>query len=216
MAVPQPARTATCLGAALLLLVACSHRPPPPPPVLVPPLVQLSELGAVGMIDFSVSGPEALAPVASQQFLATLQSAQPGVAVLELGSRERVLAAVGGGVLDPDSIRAIGEKYRLDAILVGELQTRQVRPQVSMRELSSFKASAEIEGVLHARLFETQRGATLWTTSEATRAPLARVELDPFGVRDWSANEPEQVQVAIVRELVSRATVDFQPRWVRR
>jgi len=168
------------------------------------------------MIDFTVNGPEALAPVASQQFLASVQSAQPGVAVLELGPRERVLAAVGGGALGPETIRAIGEKYELDAILVGELRTQEIQPRVSMRELSSFSAQAEIEGVLSARIFETRRGATLWTTSAETRAPLARVALDPFrGEGDVDANAPEQVRVALVRKLVSQATADFQPRWVQ-
>ena len=198
-----------------VLAAACSHGPPPPPPVLAPPLVELSDLGAIGMIDFAGTGPAGLAPSASRQFLASLQSAQPGVAVLELGPRERVLAAVGGGTIDPDTIRAIGEKYDLDAILVGEVQTRETQPHVSMHELSSLTASAEIEGVLHAQIFETRRGATLWTTSAETRAPVARVELNSLGLGDVDTNEPEQVRVAIVRELVSQATADFQPRWVR-
>ena len=199
---------------AAVIAAACSHGPPPPPPVLAPPLVELSGLGAIGMIDFAGTGPTGLAPRASRQFLASLQSAQPGVAVLELGPRERVLAAVGGNTLDPDTIRAIGAKYDLDAILVGEVQTRESQPHVSLHELSSVTASAEIEGVLHAQIFETRRGATVWTTSAETRAPLARVELSSFGLEDVDTNEPEQVRVAIVRELVSQATADFQPRWV--
>lgn len=203
------------VAVAAALAAACSNAPPPPPPVLAPPLVELAELGAIGMIDFAANGHETLAPVASRQFLTSVQSAQPGVAVLELGPRESVLAAVGGGELDPDTIRAIGEKYELDAILVGELETREVQPRVSLRELSTLHASAEIEGVLSARIFETRRGATLWTTSAETRAALARVELDPFrGDGDVDANTPERVRGAIVRELVSRATADFQPRWV--
>ena len=75
---------------------------------------------------------------------------------------------------------------------------------------------AEIEGVLNARIFETRRGATLWTTSAETRAALARVELDPFrGGGDVDANAPVRVRFAVVRELVSQATADFQPRWVQ-
>ena len=215
------ARTASAtqwLGAALAAALggACSHEPPPPPPVLAPPLVELADMGAIGMIDFAATGHEGLAPVASQQFLASVQSAQPGVAVLELGPRERVLAAVGRGALDPETIRAIGEKYELDAILVGELETREIQPRVSVREMSSFRAQAEIEGVLNARIFETRRGATLWTTSAETRAALARVELDPFrGGGDMDTNAPERVRSAVVRELVSQATADFQPRWVQ-
>jgi len=214
----RTAPAATWLGAAFAaaLAAACSHEPPPPPPVLAPPLVELADYGAIGMIEFGATGAEGLAPVASRQFLASVQSAQPGVAVLELGPRERVLAAVGGGAIDPETIRAIGEKYELDAILVGELETREVQPRVSMRELSSFSAQAEIEGVLNARIFETRRGATLWTTSAETRAALARVELDPFrGGGDLDTNAPERVRFAVVRELVSQATADFQPRWVQ-
>jgi hypothetical protein len=200
---------------AIAFAAGCSHEPPPPPPVLAPPLVELAEMGAIGMIDFAVTGHEGLAPVASRQFLASVQSAQPGVAVLELGPRERVLAAVGRGALDPETIRAIGEKYELDAILIGELETRELRPRVSVRELSSFRAQAEIEGVLNARIFETRRGATLWTTSAETRAALAHVQLDPFRGGDLDTNAPERVRFAVVRELVSQATADFQPRWVQ-
>jgi hypothetical protein len=200
---------------AAALAAACSHEPPPPPPVLAPPLVELAEIGAIGMIDFSAAGPKDLAPLASREFLATLQSAQPGVAVLELGPRERVLAAVGGAALEPETIRAIGDRYELDAILVGEVETHETRPRVSMREADSFTARAEIEGVLHARLFETRRGATLWSGSAETRAPLARIELSPWGVGDFDAREPERVRSEIVRELVSQATADFQPRWVQ-
>ena len=203
------------LGAAavIALVAACSHRPPPPQPVLAPPLVELADLGAIGMIDFTGVGPDGLAPSAGQQFLASLQSAQPGIAVLELGPREGVLAAVGGNALDPETLHAIGAKYRVDAILVGEVRTRESRPQVSMREMSSFTASAEMEGALSVRIFETERGATLWTTSAETRASLARVELSPFGVGDVDANQPDEVRIQIVEELVSRATADFQPRW---
>jgi hypothetical protein len=211
------APAATWRGAALAaaLAAACSHEPPRPPPVLAPPLVELADYGAIGMIEFGATGAEGLAPLASQQFLASVQSAQPGVAVLELGPRERVLAAVGAGALDPETIRTIGEKYELDAILVGELETREVQPRASVRELSTLRASAEIEGVLSARIFETRRGATLWTASAQTRAALARVVLDPFrGAGDVDTDAPEQVRVTIVRELVSQATADFQPRWV--
>jgi len=190
----------------------CHHSPPPPPPVLEPPVVQLSELGALGMIDLVATGADG--SLASQEFLASLQAAQPGVAVLELGSRERVLAAVGGAGIDPETIRAIGEKYHVDAILVGEVRTQVIRPRVSMHELSSFSAAAEMEGALSARIFETERGATVWTTSAEMRAPLARVEMAPWSAPDFATHEPEQVQVSIVRELIERATADFQPRWV--
>jgi hypothetical protein len=200
---------------AAALLAACSHAPPPPPPVLAPPRVELAEIGAIGMIDFSAAGPRDVASLASREFLASLQAAQPGVAVLELGPAEAVLAAVGGKSLGPETIRAIGEKYELDAVLVGEVETREARPRVSMDEPSNFTARAELEGVLHARLLETRRGATLWTASAATRAPLARVELSRWGVGALDAHPPEETRSEVIRELVSQATADFQPHWVQ-
>jgi len=213
--VPPAPRARLAVAAALAAaLVGCSHRPPPPPPVLAPPLVELSRLGALGMIEFGANGSGDLAPLASREFLASLQAAQPGTPVLELGDRERVLAAVGAAGIDPETIRAIGRKYHLDAILVGELTTEEVRPRVSMQQLDSFSATAEIEGVLSARIFETGRGATLWTTNAKTRAPLAHVAMSPFAMPDFDAREPEQVRTRLVRELVARATDDFQPHWV--
>jgi hypothetical protein len=176
--------------------------------------MDLSRVGTLGMLDFTARGEGALAPVARQQFLTTLQSAQPGTPVLELGAPPRVLADVGRSAIDPETVRAIGKKHGIDALLVGELRTAEMKPSVSMRDLSSLRASMEIEGALDARIYETRSGATIWTTTAAGRVPVAKMAVSSWGDASLKADQMEQARLTLVRDLVEQATSDFQPRWV--
>ena len=90
--------------------------------VTVPPKVDLKAYNTIGIIEFSSNEQQGdLQQFATQRFVQTMQSSQPGVRVLELGSEERVLASVKHQELDVDAIEAIGKKYRVDALVTGDL-----------------------------------------------------------------------------------------------
>ena len=166
-------------GLAAAALVGCSSSKR----VLVPPRIDLARYESIGMIEFTSSGTKGLGGTASREFLATIQSAQPGTPILELGDQVRVLGAVDGTALDPETIRRIGEKYQVDAIVVGMLGTQEVKPRVSVGpSLEGLSASAEIEGVLDARIFETRSGATIWSAATRAKQSVARVEVSSTGV----------------------------------
>ena len=57
--------------------------------------------------------------------------------MLELGAPPGVLASVGGAALDAETIRAIGQRYQLDALLVAELHADQMDPYQFMRQARS-------------------------------------------------------------------------------
>ena len=60
-----------------------------------------------------------------------MQRGQPGTPVVELGDQKRVLATLSRDALDVEAIRAIGEKYGVDALVVGVVQAEKVQPNVS-------------------------------------------------------------------------------------
>jgi hypothetical protein len=207
------------LSCVAMLGAACASPPPPPPPqrVLQPPVMDLSRLGNLGMLEFTSQGEVPLGSVAREQFMAALQAAQPGTPVLELGSVHDVLAELGGTGLNPATIRKIGEKYEIDALLVADVRSGEMRPSMSLQtfsNLASLSAKVEIEGALNARILETKRGATVWATSSTGRVPAGNLALTTLGAGSLEAPQMDQSRLELVKRLVADATVDFQPRWV--
>jgi len=203
------------LGLALAgaLAVGCS-KSPQRQKLWFPPRVDLARWGTLGMIEFSASEDPSLGPLASREFLAALQSAQPGTPVLELGDERRVLAERGADALGPDAIRAIGERHRVDALVVGRLGAKPSAPSFAFDSTALWaSASAELEGTLDARIFDTRTGATVWSTASAASEPLARVDISSNGVSGLGASPAQDANHRLVRSLVSRATADFWGHW---
>lgn len=198
------------LGIALGLTACSSSRT-----VQVPPRVDLAEFGAVGLIEFSSSRvADDLRQEANREFLAAIQAAQPGTPVLELGEERRLLDEVQGSSLNPEALRAIGQKNGVDVILYGVLDAKEVRPKLSVGTgLESLSARAEIEGSLIAKMIDTRTGATLWSCSASDRRTLAALSVSGGGVTGAGANHPDEARSELFRSLVVRATSDFRPTW---
>jgi hypothetical protein len=176
--------------------------------------VDLARFGTLGMIEFSSPGDPGLGPLASREFLAALQSAQPGTPVLELADEGRVLAEIGGDALGPDAIRAIGERYRVDALVVGRLDAKPAAPSFAFDSSARWMtASADLQGGLDARIFDARTGATVWSAASRATEPLARVDLSASGVSGLGANPADEARLRLVQSLVSGATSDFWGAW---
>lgn len=207
------------LGAACVILSACVthvHGPPPPPPieVMIPPVVDIRDYDAVGMIELSSNARGNLHQFATQKLMGAIQSAQPGARILELGSEDRVLASLGLDELSFEAVQAIGEKYGVGALLVGRLEVTEVKPRVNLSTfLQSMSAQADVEASLNARILETERGATIWTDSAQTRETVAHVSVIPHGPSEFGASDPEDAYGRLVQELVGTVTEDFQVRY---
>jgi len=209
------------LGIALVALAlagtfaaACSKAPPPRERVWIPPHVDLARWHTLGILEFSAPGNAGLGPVAAREFLVAIHSAQPGTPVLELGDEQRVLAALGAAALDADAIRAIGAKYRVDALVVGRLEAQPTAPGFAFDSNARWvAASAALEGGLDARILDTQSGATIWSTAARASEPLGQVEISASGVSGLGAGSPDEAKQRLVKGLVGRATSDFWGRW---
>lgn len=199
------------LVVAIVLLAAggCASK------VLVPPRVDLAEWGTIGIVEFDSGSAPELANFATGQFVQMLHEAQPGARILELGSEQQLLAVIDRNELDFEAVRAMGERFRVDAIFTGSLELSSVKPRVRFDEaLTSMRAAADVDGRLATRLLETRSGATVWSRSARAAANVARVGMPHRGgLPSFRVNDPDDVYAGLVPQLVARLRHDFYPTW---
>ena len=212
---PRSVRIWHLLLSAALVVVACHHAPPVPR-VLLDPAVDLHRFRRIAVIEFAPSGPgaPALSRLVTRRFVESVQAAQPGVGILELGSQERVLATIGRRELDFEAIQAIGRRYNADAVFVGGLELSQVKPRVSLSQaFESLGVKADVEAKLNARLVEGSGGATLWSHSCQDSAQIASAYLSLQGGSAASARDPDEAYGRLARALAQRVSYDLGPRY---
>jgi len=185
--------------------------------VAVPPRVELQSFGTLGLMDFASSNPSINAQT-TREFQAHVHAAQPGTRIVELGSRETLLAAVGGHQLDAQALRKIGEKYGVDAIFVGSLTYSDPKTDVKVNtDVTRLDGGVRVEvrGDISGKLVETRTGASVGSSSAWARRSLARVNVSAdqgvSGTMRSNANPREEM----VPSLVYHLTEDFRPSSVR-
>ena len=179
------------------------------PKILVPPRVDLRPYGTLGMIELSSNAQGNLAPYTSQKILHSLQEAQPGTLVVELGTLQNALDSVGLNELDVEAIRALGSKYGVGGILTGNLKVGKVKPSINIAStLTTINVSAYVEALLSAKLVETNSGATVWTNAAQGRENVGSVSL-MGGNPVFNAKDPDKAYGQLVHQLVGYICDDF-------
>jgi hypothetical protein len=206
-----------CISAILLiglsLLYGCSHTEK----VLIPPAVDLRAYEAIGVIDFSSNGGSDLRQSVTQNFIQTVQSAQPGVRFLELGDKAHVLTGVGRKQLDPEAIRLIGRTYNVEALIFGQFNIADLKPKVRLSSTwQSIHAGAYVEASLMAKLWETASSITLWTNTTVRNKPVARMSADANGNFDFGASDPKDAYGNLIPDIVYNNTADLRAYYVYR
>ena len=197
---------------AAALWAGCAAPPPPPPPAPVPvAAVDLSRIGRLGVVHFNSVGETALEPLARREFLAAVRSLQPSASLVELGAAAGLLKAVGRKSIDAATIRAIGQKHGVDAVLVGELWADTIDPVEYMQRARSAPSTVELEGTLSAQIFEARQGTKIWSTSTLGRKPINPARVNAWGSKSVDLGDLEKVRAALVQDLVAQATADFRP-----
>ena len=183
---------------------------------MMAPRIDLMAFQRIGLVEFTSNAEGDLQTLASQEFIQSMQSSQPGVPVLELGDAEMVLSAIGRDNLDPDAVRAMGKMYNVDAVIVGNLEVTDVKPKVNLTQvLTSMNVQADVEAALTTRLLEAGGGATLWTRSARLTQAVAHAGVDSQGGIHFGAEDPETAYGSLVHDLVDQLTQDFRPTWVK-
>ena len=196
----------------LLFVGGCSS-----PKVLIPARVDLSPYGTLAIVTFESNAEGNLGQYATHRFMSSVQRAQSGATILELGDEAHVLEAIGHSTLDFEAFRAIGKKWGVDAVFAGELLVTEVKPKVQLASLlKSMSLSADVKASLRTRLVETGHGATRWTRSSSGKAQVAHVNVLSGGGVRFGATDPEEAYGDLVHGLVGDVTTDFYARWERR
>ena len=181
--------------------------------VLRPPLINLESLGTIGLVQLRTEAKGNLAEFATQVFLEVILKSQPGTRIKELGREDEVLGEIGADRMSSNAISDIGKKYGLDAVILGTLEVSDVKPRVDLATIiSTLSVSAEVEARMTARLVLIRDGTTIWTGSGRNRETVANVSLVKGGGVFFDARDPEEAYGPLVRNLVLRASRDFQWR----
>ena len=193
-----------------LIIGGCSHTEK----VVIPPKMDLRSYGTVGIIDFSSRADRELRQYVTQEYIQSLQSAQPGVRILELGEKDQVLKKVGMATLDTAAINAIGHVYHVDVLISGQLSVSEPKPNFRLSTTwQSMQAGADIEASLVMKLWETGSGVTLWTKSSRRTESVARLNADTGGNIGFGASDPKDAYAKLVPNLVYANTTDFRSRY---
>ena len=195
------------------ILYACSHTET----VLIPPRVDLKTYKAIGVINFSATPESDLEEYVTQKYIQSVQSAQPGVRFLELGSKQQVHARISHKELDLDAIKSIGDAYNVDALVFGRFTATDPKPNVQLSSSwQSLKAGALVEASLITKIWETDSGVVLWTNSTARKKKVAGLYADTSGNIKFGASDPEEAYGHLVPEIVYANTSDFRSRYETR
>lgn len=205
------------VGFALMLWLAtlwgCSHTVV----VQVPPRMELQSYGMLGIVEFASNSNPAINARTTREFQSHIHAAQPGTRIVELGTAESLLSAVGGRQLDAHALRRIGEKYGVDAIFLGSLTYSEPRADIRVTDGTRLEGGMRIEvrGDISSKLVETRTGANVWSSSAWARRQLGGLNVSAEqGVSGTvrSSNPREEM----VPTLVYHLTQDFRPRSQRR
>lgn len=202
----------TLLLSLAMLLSGCSSTAL----VTVPARMDLKGYATLGIVEFASNAERAVSAHATRQFQEQVQAAQPGTRFIELGSREALLAAVGGKQLDAPVLRKIGQQYGVDAIFVGEIAYSDAKAAVKLTDFGKLDGAvrAEMRADISGRLLETGSGASVWSNSAWVRRQIGRLNVSAergVSAGIGKAKPHEEMVPALVYQL----THDFRPSAVR-
>jgi hypothetical protein len=184
--------------------------------VTVPPRMDLKNYGTLGIVEFSSNSDPAINGYATQQFQEHVQGAYPGTPILELGSREAVLEAVGATRFDAETMTRIGLKYGVSAVFVGDIAYSEPKTDVRLNDIVKLDGGVrtDIKGDISSKLLETKSGASVWSSSAWAKRQIGRVSVS---ARDGvsAAMRDTNPRRDMVPALIFHLTEDFRPKQVR-
>ncbi len=210
-------RVAFAFVSSVVLAVSLSACGPKTMVVTLPPKIDLQPYDTIGVIDFASDPAGKLDQIATQKFMAVVQASQPNVRFLELGPAGQVLQSTGRERIDPEAVRALGARYKVDTIFTGAYEISSLKPQVKFGEdFSSVSASARVKITLMVKHLDTKTGATLWTNSRWGEWPVASLHKGAGQGVSFGVSTPEDKYAVFMEQLVNAVTHDFRVRYETR
>jgi hypothetical protein len=179
----------------------------------------------LGMMTFSDNAPQSVAEYGTEQFQNQIQSAQTGIPIVELGSKQKVLQSIGSDQLDIEAMQKIGQRYKVSAVFVGDINYSDIKTDVQLKDIVDLKArdivnlKADVSSTLHAtlsvKLYETEGGAAIWSNSTSWNRKLSKVSIDKNVGVSVGTNGYDDAYKKLIPDMVWDVTHDFRGRYVR-
>lgn len=195
----------------------CSHTVVAPTVLVqMAPRIDLKSYGTIGIVEFSTNADSSLNNFATQQFQESVQEANPGLPILELGNRATVLAAVGATQFNAESMTRIGKKYGVRAVFLGEIAYSQPKTDIRLTAVNKLEGGVrtEIRGDMSTKLMETESGASVWSSSAWAKRQISNFSVSTqYGVH--ASVKDSDPRKEMVPALIGHLTDDFRPTFVR-
>jgi len=178
--------------------------------------MDLKNYGTLGIVEFASNSGPAINGYATQQFQEHVQGAYPGTPILELGSREAVLGAIGATQFDADAMTKIGKKYGVSAVFLGDIVYSEPKTDVRLTDISKLEGGVrtEVRGDMSTKLMETRSGASVWSSSAWAKRQIGGVSVSTkHGVSAMLGDSNPRKEM--VPALIFHLTEDFRPKLVR-
>jgi hypothetical protein len=180
--------------------------------VTVPPRVDVSQYGRVGLVNFTIENAKGeLNVLATRKFSEAILDAQR-VEVMELGAPDSLLRRIGETQVSPASVQALGSSRDVPAIFAGHIKVSNVKPSGQVLGLNLPRLEADVTVELTVGLFSTKSGGTLWRASGALSERVGQLGLvggEPY----FSAKDPNVAYGQLIDRLVARVTADLRPTY---
>jgi hypothetical protein len=200
-------RTATLIVAVAMLFTGCAR-------VYVPPAVDLHPHVVVGIIQFKTDARGDLGEFVTEKFIRAVTKDQPDIQIVELGTQEDVLEAVGMTHLGPNAYVAIGDKYSLNALFTGNLDVTEASPSCIFTP-GYASVEVKVNARLSARLVDIATGGTIWSNSARDERTVAGVSKFGRGL-SFQAEDQEKAYGEMAHNLCWQITRDFRSTWAHR
>jgi len=195
--------------ATLVILNGCATK------VMVPPKIDLIDYEIIGLVEFSSNSEGKLDTYITQRYIEAMSQDQPGIKIIELGNEEEILDEFGFDYLNPEALRAIGERYTIKTLITGILDLSEPSSDIDFwGGLSNMTVSTDVAAILTVKMKDTASGATVWSASGRDTREISDVGFFGGNIH-FDAEDPDEAYGKLAEKLVKEVTEDFRVTWRR-
>ena len=193
----------------LLLLTACG------PKVQVPPVFDLTRFEGIGLVTFRSNVKGKLQDFITEEFLKVVTEYQKETRIIGIEQEKVLLESLNTDMMNPKAVKEIGKKYRVEALITGNIELFPVYKSHSLvRKVSAMGVKTYVIVRLTVKLFETKNGSIIWVSIEEVRQLMENVSFFDGKMYFYAAN-PKSAYGDIVDFLLDKVTRDFKATYRR-
>ena len=186
------------------------------PKVMVPPRVDLKGYEIIGLVEFESNSEGNFGHYVTQRFMEAITEDQPGIKIVELGTKDELLAELGMSSLGPEALDSIARRFGIKTLITGNLDLSQPSPNLhGILGVTSMGMNLDVSAMLTVKLRDTNSGATVWTASASDEREIANVGFGG-GLFNLDAEDPDKAYGKLTDKLLEKVTRDFRVTYERK